>query len=41
MLTSFPAVIPVYLKALNKRRWLYVFDKRSAPAILVDDNGQE
>lgn len=40
MLICFMAVIPVYLKTLNKRRWLYASEKCSAPAVLIEDNDE-
>lgn len=40
MLTRFMAVIPVYLKTLNKRRWPYASEKYSTPAVLIEDNDE-
>jgi len=34
------AVIPVYLKALNKRRCIYVSEKCSASAVMIEDNDE-
>lgn len=34
------AVNPAYLKALNQKRCLCVSEKRSAPAVLTEDNDE-